>query len=38
MTKRRSFNKNYLQQEFDKLNATAKQPMTLCLIGGAGTL
>ena len=34
MTQRRSFDKNYLQQEFDKLNATAKQPMTLFLIGG----
>ena len=34
MTQRRSFNKNYLQQEFDKLNNTAKQPMTLYLIGG----
>ena len=34
MTQRRSFDKNYLQQEFDKLNATAKQPMTLYLIGG----
>ena len=34
MTQRRSFDKNYLQQEFDKLNATAKQPLTLYLIGG----
>ena len=34
MTQRRSFDKNYLQQEFDKLNAIAKQPMTLYLIGG----
>jgi len=34
MTQRRSFNKNYLQQEFDKLNVTTKQPMTLYLIGG----
>ena len=34
MTQRRSFDKNYLQQEFDKLNATTKQPLTLYLIGG----
>jgi hypothetical protein len=34
MTQRRSFDKNYLQQEFDKLNSTAKQPITLYLIGG----
>jgi len=34
MTQRRSFDKNYLQQEFDKLNSTAKHPMTLYLIGG----
>ncbi len=33
MTQRRSFNKNYLQQEFDKLNAKT-QPATLYLIGG----
>jgi hypothetical protein len=37
MTQRRSFDRNYLQQEFDKLNAIAKQPMTLYLIGG-GTM
>ena len=34
MTQRRSFDKNYLQQEFDKLNSTAKHPMALYLIGG----
>ena len=34
MTQRRSFDKNYLLQEFDKLNATTKQPLTLYLIGG----
>jgi hypothetical protein len=34
MTQRRSFDKNYLDQEFNKLNATAKQPLTLYLIGG----
>ena len=34
MTQRRSFDKNYLQQEFDKLNATTKQPITIYLIGG----
>jgi hypothetical protein len=34
VTQRRSFDRNYLQQEFDKLNAIAKQPMTLYLIGG----
>src|SRR5208283_5400273 len=33
MTQRRSFNKNYLQQEFDKLDAKT-QPATLYLIGG----
>ena len=33
MTQRRSFNKNYLQQEFDRLNAKTK-PITLYLIGG----
>jgi len=33
MTQRRSFNKNYLQQEFDRLDAKTK-PMTLYLIGG----
>ncbi len=34
MAQRRSFDKNYLNQEFDKLNATTKQPLTLYLIGG----
>ena len=34
MTQRRSFDKNYLKQEFDKLTATTKQPLTLYLIGG----
>lgn len=34
MTKRRSFDKNYLKQEFDKLTAKTKQPLTLFLIGG----
>ncbi len=34
MNQKRSFDKNYLKQEFDKLNATAKQPLTLFLIGG----
>jgi hypothetical protein len=33
MMQRRSFNKNYLQQEFDKLDAKT-QPATLYLIGG----
>ncbi len=34
MAQRRSFDKNYLNQEFDKLNKTTKQPLTLYLIGG----
>ncbi|MGA2386894.1 MAG: DUF6036 family nucleotidyltransferase [Candidatus Bathyarchaeia archaeon] len=34
MIQRRSFDKNYLQQEFDKLNAAMKHPLTLYLIGG----
>jgi hypothetical protein len=34
MTQRRSFDKDYLQQEFNKLDATTKGSMTLCLIGG----
>src|SRR5208337_151456 len=34
MTKRRSFDKNYLKQEFDKLNSKTKLPLTLFLIGG----
>jgi hypothetical protein len=34
MAQRRSFDKDYLQQEFDKLNSTAKCSLTLYLIGG----
>jgi hypothetical protein len=34
MTKRPSFDKNYLQREFDKLNAQTKHILTLFLIGG----
>ena len=34
MAQRRSFDRNYLNQEFDKLNKTTKQPLTLYLIGG----
>ena len=34
MAQRRFFDKNYLNQEFDKLNAATKQPLTLYLIGG----
>ncbi len=34
MAQRRSFDKNYLNQEFDKVNATAKQTLTLYLVGG----
>jgi hypothetical protein len=34
MSQRRSFDKNYLKQEFDKLNTTTKEPLTLFLIGG----
>jgi hypothetical protein len=34
MPQRRSFDRNYLSQEFDRLNATTKQPLTLYLIGG----
>ncbi len=34
MNQRRSFDKNYLQQEFDKLDASIKQSLTLYLIGG----
>ncbi|MCJ7762769.1 hypothetical protein MUP38_04855 [Candidatus Bathyarchaeota archaeon] len=34
MAKRRSFNKNYLQQEFDKVASKINQPITLFLIGG----
>jgi hypothetical protein len=31
MTKRPSFDKNYLKEEFDRLNAKTKQPLTLFL-------
>lgn len=34
MTQRRSFDSGYLKQEFDKLDAIAKESMTLYLIGG----
>jgi hypothetical protein len=34
MTQRRSFDKNYLKQEFDKLDSKTKQSRTLFLIGG----
>ncbi len=34
MTQRRSFDKYYLKQEFDKLDSTAKKGITLYLIGG----
>ena len=34
MTKRPSFDKNYLKKEFDKLNAQTKHILTLFLIGG----
>lgn len=34
MTKRYTFDKNYLNQEFDKLNTKIKQPLPLFLIGG----
>jgi hypothetical protein len=34
MAQRRSFDKNYLNREFDKINATTKQPIALYLIGG----
>jgi len=34
MAQRRSFDKNYLEQEFDKLDAETKQSLTLYLIGG----
>src|SRR4030067_3312454 len=36
MTKRRSFDKDYLQQEFDKTASKINQPVTLFLIGGGG--
>jgi hypothetical protein len=34
MAQRRSFDKTYLNQEFDRLNASSKQPLKLYLIGG----
>jgi hypothetical protein len=34
MTQRRSFNKDYLKQEFDKLNTTVNRSIALYLIGG----
>jgi hypothetical protein len=34
MSQRRSFDKKYLNQEFDKLNTKTKQHLTLYLIGG----
>jgi len=34
MAQRRSFDKNYLNQEFNKLNAKTKQSLSLYLIGG----
>ena len=34
MINRGSFDKNYLQNEFDKLDTNTKQPLTLYLIGG----
>ena len=34
MAQRRSFDRDYLKQEFDKLNALAKCPLALYLIGG----
>jgi len=34
MNKRPSFDKNYLNKEFDKLNAKTKHPLTIFLIGG----
>ena len=34
MSQRRSFNKNYLQGEFDKLDAVLKESFTFYLIGG----
>jgi hypothetical protein len=34
MAQRRSFDKDYLKQEFDKLNPTVKRPLALYLIGG----
>jgi len=34
MTQRRSFDRDYLKQEFDRLNVKTKKPLTLFLIGG----
>src|SRR3990172_9469092 len=34
MAKRCSFNKNYLQQEFDKIASKISHPITMLLIGG----
>lgn len=34
MTQRRSFDKDYLRQEFNKIDAIAQEPMTIYLIGG----
>ena len=34
MTKKPSFDKNYLKEEFDRLSAKTEQPLTLFLIGG----
>jgi hypothetical protein len=34
MTQRRAFDKNYLNQEFHKIEAAAKQPLTLYIVGG----
>lgn len=34
MAQRRSFDKDYLKQEFDKLNPTVKRSLALYLIGG----
>lgn len=34
MTRKRSFDKDYLKQEFNKIDAVIKQPLNLFLIGG----
>ncbi len=36
MTQRRSFDKDFLQQEFEKLSSKIDKPVTLFLIGGGG--
>ena len=36
MTQRRSFDKDFLQQEFEKLSSRIDKPVTLFLIGGGG--